>query len=104
MDLPPLMQTTPGFTPKKFTKLPLGDEGELSPGPDDLNPYNSIDEREAVEEYKERLRKQRTSTPQLVQIPIDDPTEGDDPYVFDDIGTVVDDFQMPGLVNDGPQF
>lgn len=30
---------TPGITPAKLTSEPIGTEGEMTPGPDDVNPY-----------------------------------------------------------------
>ena len=53
-------RATPGITPAKLTRDPLGTEGEMTPGPDDYNPY---------EDHTETY----------------DPTEGRDPFVFDDI-------------------
>jgi hypothetical protein len=53
-------RATPGITPQKLTEDPLGTEGEMTPGPDDYNPYEDHTERH-------------------------DPTEGHDPFIFDDI-------------------
>jgi len=112
MDLPPLMQTTPGFTQKRFTAEPLGSEGELTPGPDDANPYRSADEREVVEAYQAKAEQQEREngtyqTSGLVlpfaQEP-DSPTKGNDPFVFDDVGKEVDKVRLPFSGNDGPQF
>jgi len=110
MDLPPLMQTTPGFTEQRFTKNPLGDEGEFSPGPNEANPYRSADEREVVEAYQAKAEQQEREngtyqTSGLV-LPFadqpDSPTEGNDPFVFDDVGEEVDKVSLPFLENDGP--
>jgi hypothetical protein len=122
---PTLMQTTPGFTSKRFCQNPLGTEGELTPGADDQNPYRSADEREEVERVARKERQQRqgdlqlfkTSTkraedtggishPMHTNSTVDDPTEGNDPFVFDDLGG----FELPGLDSaspfndDGPRF
>jgi len=35
----PFFQATPGITEPKFSRDPLGTEGELTPGPDDENPF-----------------------------------------------------------------
>lgn len=32
-------RATPGITPCKFSKDPLGTEGEMTPGDDDWNPF-----------------------------------------------------------------
>jgi hypothetical protein len=53
-------QATPGLTPQTLTKDPLGTEAEMTPGPDDYNPY---------EDHAQRR----------------DPTSGHDPFIFDDI-------------------
>jgi len=112
MDLPPLMQTTPGFTEKRFTANPLGDEGECSPGPNEANPYRSADEREVVEAYQAKAEQQERDnglfqTSGLV-LPFadqpDSPTKGDDPFVFDDVGGEVDELRLPFADSDGPQF
>jgi len=99
-DLPPLMQTTPGITEKRFTIDPLGTEGELTPGPDEINPYNSLAEKEEIEDYKTRLREDKSETPELVKVPFDAPTEDD--FIFDDMGHL-GDVQLP-MLSDGPQF
>ena len=57
------MMTTPGITAKRFCRCPLGTEGELSPGPDELNPHRSIDEKELVEDYKQREREHKRQGP-----------------------------------------
>jgi len=111
MDLPPLMQATPGITEKRFTADPLGTEGELTPGPDDANPFRSADEREIVDAYKakqaeyEKADLHRTTG---IQLPFMDapksPTAGDDPFVFDDVGEEVANLRLPFTNSDGPQF
>jgi|GEM_PF-4879713 len=122
---PTLMQTTPGFTSKRFCRNPLGSEGELTPGADDQNPYRSADEREEVERVAEKERKQRAGDVQLFKTSrgtedtggvshpmhtnstVNDPTEGNDPFVFDDLGG---GFKLPRLDSaspfndDGPRF
>jgi len=123
---PTLMQTTPGTTCKRFCRNPLGSEGELTSGPDEANPYRSATEREIVEEYREKERAQRTGDVQLFKTStkdaedtggvshpmhtnseVNDPTEGNDPFAFDDLGG---GFELPGLDSaspfndDGPRF
>jgi hypothetical protein len=122
---PTLMQTTPGTTAKRFTAEPLGTEGEFSAGPDEANPYRSATEREVVEQHQEKERLQRTGDVQLFKTStgtddtggvshpmhtnstVNDPTEGSDPFVFDDLGG---GFELPGFENinpfngDGPRF
>jgi hypothetical protein len=112
MDLPPLMQTTPGITETRFTQDPLGTEGELTPGPDGANPFRSADEREVVEAYKAKAEQQRQDS-ELFQtsgivLPfaqeIESPTEGDDPFVFDDVGGEINEVSLPFAGSDGPEF
>jgi len=113
-----LMQTTPGITCKRFTADPLGTEGEMTAGPDDQNPYRSADEREIVEAYEKKERQQRAGDLQLFKTStkhatdtggishplhtnseVTDPTAGDDPFVFDDLGG---GFDLPGLEENAP--
>lgn len=113
MNLPPLMQTTPGITQMEFTAEPLGTEGELTSGPNDANPFRSAEEREIVEAYKAKERQQLESDVDLmaeegVSLPFDepshDPTSGNDPFVFDDVGAEVNQLQLPFAQNDAPRF
>lgn len=76
-----------GTTPMNLSKAPLATEGEATPGPDDYNPY---EERDA-----ERARVAQTQPPQ--------PTKGEDPFTFDDIGGIVDEIGLPAP-GDGPLF
>lgn len=69
-----------GITPMPLSAEPLATEGEATPGPDDENPYEGPPARGDTT-----------------------PTSGDDPFVFDDAGGVVDDVSLPGLGN-GPRF
>ena len=71
-----------GITPTFMSRAPLATEGEATPGPDDWNPF---EERE----YEEFRQAQTES--------FDDPTAGDDPFVFDDIGKAIPEFEAPGL-------
>lgn len=76
-----------GITPMAMSREPLATEGEATPGPDDVNPY---DERE----FQEAMR-------------VRNPTEGeDDPYTFDDIGDGLESLgggiDFPTL-NDSPE-
>lgn len=109
----PFIRTTPGITQKRFTRDPLGTEGELTDGPDDQNPFRSAEEREAVEAHKAKAERQQREngtfqTSGLVVPYADfvDPTQDDDPFVFDDIG----EFQLPGMESidpfnsEGPRF
>jgi hypothetical protein len=113
MDIP-LMANTPGITTKRFTRGPLGDEGELTPGPDDANPFRGADDREVVEAYKAKFDRQQRGDTDLyetsgVMLPFtadtkDDPSTDPDPYVFDDVSDETDDVALPFLENptDGP--
>lgn len=94
------MQTTPGITEPRLTKDPLGTEGELTPGPDDINPFRSVEEAEIVEEIeqkeRERLYEGDTFRPPEVTVgPKLEPTKGNDPFAFDDISG--SGFELPWL-------
>ncbi len=67
-----------GITPAPLSRDPLATEGEATPGPDDHNPY---EERE--NEFE--IAKQRS------------PTEGDDPFTFDDVDDAVGELELPSL-------
>ncbi|WP_246985016.1 hypothetical protein [Halorientalis marina] len=115
--IPTLMVCTPGITAKRFTRDPIGTEGEFSPGDDRVNPYRSVDEREEVERVKAKRDRQEKRGPQrddvistpfaensgndLVKVPIEDPTADPDPFAFDDVS--FGNMQLPGL-GDGPRF
>lgn len=68
-----------GITPMPLSAGPLATEGEATPGPDDYNPY---DDPENSEFGGHRLNSE--------------PTDGDDPFVFDDVNGIVDDVSLPG--------
>lgn len=76
-----------GITPIPLSRDPLATEGEATPGPDDYNPYED-------REYKAE-RKQMTMEK--------NPTKGDDPFVFDDIGDAVGEINLPELGPERPQ-
>lgn len=105
----PLMHCSPGVTEPMLTAEPLGTEGEMTPGPDDINPYRSLDERRAVEEtiqqQRQRARQKRPDGELLETVgagSMGDPTTGDDPYVFDDVPAAVDDITLPFADATGP--
>jgi hypothetical protein len=85
-----MMRPTPGITEPKLTADPLGTEGELTPGPDDYNPFDDPDASPV--ETPDRA-------PPAVEPGL--PTRGEDPFVFDDVGGEIDDLQVPFLEN-GP--
>lgn len=72
-----------GVTPMSFSKEPLASEGEATPGADDYNPYDEIEQQQ--------MREARS------------PTDGDDPFVFDDVDEFVGDVELPEP-GDGPLF
>jgi len=74
-----------GITPMPLSAAPLATEGEATAGPDDYNPFEDIDRSATAEEA---------------------PTEGADPYSFDDIGAgLAADLEVPSFeIGDGPQF
>lgn len=47
---PPVMMPTAGMTVPKFSRDPIGTEGELTPGPDDWNPYDEEIDRAEIQE------------------------------------------------------
>jgi len=109
----PLMQATPGLTYPNITKEPLGTEGELTAGPDSLNPFEDPEAAERIQELQDKRERQRANKGELVKtvpnfevVAVADPTEGNDPYLFDDVGQEVGDVGLPGVANlgDGPQF
>jgi len=61
---------TPGITIPNFSSDPLGTEAELTPGPNDVNPYETASQRR-------------------------DPTQGADPYTFDDVDPQLPDPDPP---------
>jgi len=78
------MQATPGITEPHLSRDPLGTEGEMSDGPDDVSPFDSFNRSATTNES---------------------PTEGDDdPYLFDDVGEELEKgFSLPPIGN-GPRF
>jgi hypothetical protein len=64
-----LGEPTPGITEPRFCRDPLGTEGELTPGPDDYNPYD--DPPPAGRDLEAGIDR--------------DPTDGRDPFLFDDV-------------------
>jgi hypothetical protein len=106
----PLMHCTPGITKPALTAELLGTEGEMTPGPDEMNPYRSPEERAAVEETMQRQQTPTRSEPPDSELldtvgvtPMGHPTRGDDPYVFDDASEEVDRLQLPILAVDQPE-
>jgi hypothetical protein len=114
MDLPPLMRTTPGITEKRFSADPLGTEGELTDGPDDVNPFRSAEEREIVLAYRAKQKEQEETdidamasdgpTLPFAKPMKEDPTEDPDPFVFDDVGEQIGELRLPFADSDGPNF
>lgn len=60
-----------GITPMPLSQDPLATEGEATPGPDDVNPYEENEREYGLNE--DEIAQQR------------DPTAGNDPYSFDDV-------------------
>jgi len=99
---------TPGTTSVNLSPTPLGTEGELSPGPDDENPWEEAQElRERVELEQQKRAMQddqlmdtvpNPENPDLPPALINEsPTSGDDPYRFDDVTKEVDNLGLPGM-------
>jgi len=107
------MKASVGITEPNFTQDPLGTEGEMSIGPDEVNPYRSAQEAEIIEqiEQKEREKAQRedsivrTTPVEPSFLPsFESPTKGDDPFVFDDVNDEVDDVGLPFMDSSAPRF
>lgn len=117
---PTLMATTPGITQQKFCACPLGTEGELTPGDDNHNPYRSADEREEVERVAKKEKEREDSQVfktgtfdgsdtggvdhPLHSDTVANPTAGNDPFAFDDLGSSTFDLPSFDLDSDGPRF
>ena len=109
----PLMHTSPGITEPNITRHPIGTEGEMTKGPDRVNPFRSVEEAEIVEEIerKERERAKRDDT-MLRTVPkenpafgtLGNPLAGDDPFVFDDVEGEVDRLELPFADSEAPSF
>jgi len=108
--LPPIMQTTPGVTIPNFSEEPMATEGEMTPGPPEENPYEQqreLRERVNLERQKRAHDKDRlmdtVPNPENPDLPPalinDSPTQGTDPYVFDDVEDEVDSLGLPGIDN-----
>lgn len=108
----PYMVTTTGITKPELTAEPLGTEGEMTPGPDDWNPYDE----EVGKQGLRRLERERArgvgdsdvvrTVPQpgtLTASLEDSPTAGDDPFVFDDVAAEVGEVRLPEP-GPGPRF
>ena len=72
-----------GITPIPLSRDPLATEGEATPGPDDENPFEENNREYGLEENE--IAKQR------------DPTAGDDPFLFDDIGADLEEMEPPSF-------
>lgn len=79
-----------GITPIPLSRDPLATEGEATPGPDDVNPFEEIE--------AQRVQPSEKTTKE-------DPAEGEnDPFVFDDVGagTAGFDLELPDLGGPAP--
>lgn len=76
-----------GTTEIPLSSEPLATEGEATPGPDELNPY---DEREYL-----RAKRGETTGASMPDFEQRDPTARDDPFAFDDAGSALDDLTLP---------
>lgn len=107
----PLMFPSVGITEPNFSRDPLGTEGEMSIGPDDINPYRSPEEREMVEQIKRKERefaKRDNKTLQFTENPVlgtmGNPLDGSDPYVFDDVSGEIEKVELPFADSTAPRF
>ena len=94
----PLMLPSIGITEPKITKDPLGTEGELTAGPDEINPHNSVEEKEMVEAIEEKQRDSDLykTVPATLEFEFPNPIQGNDPFIFDDIDTEdTQEIQLP---------
>lgn len=102
----PYSRFTPGITIPNFSADPLGTEGEMTPGPDDLNPAVDPDARDEIERIKAKQKEYAKRDDKIVRtVPFggfdSDPSEEPNPYLFDDIGrgisTELEDMERSGL-------
>lgn len=77
------MQATPGITEPHLSRDPLGTEGEMTSGPDAESPFD---------------RFNQSATAKV------DPTEGNDPYLFDNVGEELEGGISLPPIGDGPRF
>jgi len=94
----PLMLPSIGITEPKITRTPLGTEGEMSAGPDEINPHNSVEEKEMVEEIEQKQQDSDLyqTVPATLEFDFQSPTQGNDPFLFDDIDQEdVQEVQLP---------
>lgn len=92
-----------GITPVPLSRDPLATEGEATPGPDDWNPYDEMEEERARERFNQQQREDQEmqmefpEMPAMLQGKSESPTDGDDPFAFDDVGIGIRELQLPGL-------
>jgi hypothetical protein len=107
------MKASVGITEPNFTQDPLGTEGEMSVGPDSINPFRSAEEAEIIEQIKQKEREKAQQEDAIVRTtPVnadflptfESPTEGDDPFIFDDVSDEVDDVSLPFMDSSAPKF
>jgi len=107
------MRVTVGITEPNFTEDPLGTEGEMSIGPDSINPYRSAEEAEIIDQIKQKEREKaqqenaivRTTPVEPAFLPsFESPTTGDDPFTFDSVEDEVDDVSLPFMDSKAPTF
>jgi hypothetical protein len=94
----PLMLPSIGITEPKISAEPLGTEGELTAGPDNINPHNSVEEKEMVEtiEQKQQDEDLYQTVPATLEFDVPNPTQDNDPFLFDDIDTEdTQEIQLP---------
>jgi hypothetical protein len=107
------MRANVGITEPNLSVDPLMTEGEATPGPAEINPYNSVEEAEIVEQIEQKRRERANRDDQIVRTtPVkpsflptfESPTKGDDPFIFDDVEDEVDDVGLPFMDSSAPKF
>jgi len=98
----PLRQPTPGITTPNLTAEPLGTAGEMTPGPDELDPYESPEaarEVAAIEAEMAALERERQpdALVDTLDAPPLAPRDEPEPFAFDEVGAAIDDLRLPGL-------
>lgn len=76
-----------GMTKMPLSREPLATEGEATPGPDDYNPYDEPERKQAEASFGEAR----------------DPTAGRDPFVFDDVEDEIGEVELPSLEGGSPR-
>lgn len=94
--LPPFMQTSPGLTIANISSEPLATEGEATPGPDDINPYRSEEERQMVDQIRQQAtQRQESELTKTVGFGTETRIQENDRYGEEDVQEGMHDVTLP---------